>query len=66
MSTRDYLYVQTKSERVYKNYTYNSSFVERQVESSHEERTHSKTETFTRYQRLYVPWTLYYLHAGCV
>ena len=25
------------------------SFVERQVESSHEERTHSKTETFTRY-----------------
>ncbi len=28
------------------------SFVERQVESSHEERTHSKTETFTRYYTL--------------
>lgn len=25
------------------------SFVDRQVETSHEERTHSKTETFTRY-----------------
>lgn len=38
-------------------------FVERQVESSHEERTHSKTETFTRYYTLtLLPGS--FLHAG--
>ena len=35
--------------------THTHSFVERQVERSHEERTHTRTETISRYYSLFLP-----------